>query len=89
MRVTYDESLINDDDSAMRTVDVNMIYAVAAFQTSARILSLRDGSTRAPGFSSRDRRAEVDDRRSWFEPIVEIRAAHVSAVPPRGVCRTL
>lgn len=27
-------------------------------------------------------RAEVVDRRSWFGPIVEIRAAHVSMVPP-------
>lgn len=39
---------------------------------------------------SRDRRTEVEDRRSSFGPIVEIRAAHVSAVvPPCGVseCR--
>lgn len=40
--------------------------------------------------SLRDRRAEVEDRRSWFGPIIEIRAAHVSAVPPwQSVARAL
>ncbi|KAL6267365.1 hypothetical protein P5V15_000440 [Pogonomyrmex californicus] len=37
---------------------------------------------RAARALSRDRRAEVENRRSSFGPIIEIRTAHVSAVPP-------
>lgn len=52
--------------------------AMEAFHPSGGLLGF---------FSSRDRRAEVEDRRSWFGPIVEIRAAHVSSGTSIAECR--
>lgn len=51
---------------------------IAASVMEARDAARRDANRRV----SRARGKEVEDRRSSLEPIVEMRAAHVSAVPP-------